>query len=314
LQLDADEFHSEGLTSAEAQEQARRALGNRALAEERFYESSRWMFGQHLARDLRFATRVLRKEPKFSVLAILGLALGIGVSTAFMAFVNLSSAPHGAGIRPPEEVLDLTSYVGIDRGLNALGSAFSFPEYRYLVHHAIAVGVRRPSYKLGMDSISGTQRERGFRPAGRAMCCAWPSICARSKASSRIVMRRWTAPRFPDGPREFVQRLDVPASGTPFLGPSLGLRYAVARDSNDPATAASSALADPTSFTALTAIFSNRTEFPVGQSRLSTLGLIIRWSYWESLIDHMAGQASSLGESDLPARAYFEIFTFGRDS
>jgi hypothetical protein len=35
-------------------------------------------------------------------------------------------------------------------------------------------------------------------------------------------------------PREFVQRLDVPALGTPFFGPSLGLRYAATRQGNDP--------------------------------------------------------------------------------
>ena len=37
-----------------------------------------------------------------------------------------------------------------------------------------------------------------------------------------------------DWPRDLVEKLDVPPAGTPFFGPSLGLRYAVARASNDP--------------------------------------------------------------------------------
>src|ERR1700683_1913975 len=86
LALEADELRAEGARDAEAA--ARRALGNRTSAEERFFESRSWMFGQHLLRDLRFATRVLRKEPKFSVLTILGLALGIAVSTALFAFAS----------------------------------------------------------------------------------------------------------------------------------------------------------------------------------------------------------------------------------
>ena len=58
LALEADELRAEGATDAEAA--ARRALGNRTLTEERFFEARSWIFGQHVLRDLRFATRVLR--------------------------------------------------------------------------------------------------------------------------------------------------------------------------------------------------------------------------------------------------------------
>src|SRR5713226_1051356 len=81
LQLEADQLRAEGVTPAEAQAAARRAFGNRRSAEERFYESTRWMFVHHFIRDVRFAVRVLKKDTTFSSLAVLGLALGLAVST-----------------------------------------------------------------------------------------------------------------------------------------------------------------------------------------------------------------------------------------
>lgn len=131
LQLEADELRAEGLTSIEAQAAARRALGNRTSAEERFYESGGWMLGQHLVRDLRFAARVLTKDAKFSVLAVLGLALGIGVSTAIFALVGTLL---NIGI---ETVRNPATYVGLER--RALDRAFSFAEYRYFQDHAVSI-------------------------------------------------------------------------------------------------------------------------------------------------------------------------------
>jgi hypothetical protein len=59
LQLEIEQLVSEGLSPEEVQAAAPRASGNRLVAEERFYESGRWMFWDHLARDVRFAAGVL---------------------------------------------------------------------------------------------------------------------------------------------------------------------------------------------------------------------------------------------------------------
>src|SRR5580658_5626761 len=88
IQLEADQLRADGLTPKEARAAAIRTFGNRTLAQERFYESRRWMFLDNLFRDVRFATRVLAKDARFSVMAILGLALGIGSSTAIFALIN----------------------------------------------------------------------------------------------------------------------------------------------------------------------------------------------------------------------------------
>ena len=160
LQLESDQLHSEGLTPEDAQAAARRALGNRTAAEERFYESSRWMLFQHFFRDLRFATRVLLKDAKFSVLAILGLALGIGVSTGIFAVLGPMLKPHGSNVRLFEEVRNPATYVGLDYGR---GRNFSFPEYRYFQDHSTALGeisAESTPYSFVLNPISeGTDSE-----------------------------------------------------------------------------------------------------------------------------------------------------------
>ena len=108
LQLEADQLKADGLNPREADAAARRAFGNRTRAEEQFYESGRWMLWDHLARDLRFALRMLAKDPRFSTLAILGLALGIAVSTAIFTLIH-------ASVQVNEVRQDPNSYVGLTR-------------------------------------------------------------------------------------------------------------------------------------------------------------------------------------------------------
>jgi hypothetical protein len=119
LELEADELRAEGHTHAE--HAARRAFGNRAIAEERFYEAGPWMWFEHLARDVRFAARVLLKDLRFSALAAAGLALGIGSSTAIFALINASLAAND----------EPAPYVGISRVIDGRPrGVFSTEEFR----------------------------------------------------------------------------------------------------------------------------------------------------------------------------------------
>ena len=125
IKLERDELEAEGLPPSEAQASAHRAFGNATIAEEHFYESGRWMLADHVLRDLRFAIRLLLKDLRFTTLAVIGLTLGLGVSTAIFAL--LSSAfqqSEAAGLQDP------ASLVGLNRLENGHPNvAFSYPEY-----------------------------------------------------------------------------------------------------------------------------------------------------------------------------------------
>jgi predicted permease len=87
LALEVDRLIDEGMTPTAARAAARRAFGNVAAAQERFHESSRWVWFEQFVQDLRYAWRTLRASPAFAVTAVATLAVGLSLITvAFTVF------------------------------------------------------------------------------------------------------------------------------------------------------------------------------------------------------------------------------------
>ena len=82
IDFEADEFKKDGLDENEARKAALRQFGNVTIARERFYETGRWLWLDALIRDLRFAFRLMRRQPVSTLSIILLLALGTGGVTA----------------------------------------------------------------------------------------------------------------------------------------------------------------------------------------------------------------------------------------
>lgn len=88
IDLETDRLISEGMAPAEARAAATRRFGNRTSTKEKFYESSRIVWLDLLQRDFRWAIRTLAKTATFTCVAVLTIALGIGLNTGIFAVLN----------------------------------------------------------------------------------------------------------------------------------------------------------------------------------------------------------------------------------
>src|SRR5215471_3412248 len=104
LQLEADRLRAEGANEEEAWAGARRAFGNLLHAQERFYESGRWLWADRFMQDLRYAARTLSRSPGFTVAAVLSLALGIGANTAIFTLLDVAMF-RTLPVRDPERLV-----------------------------------------------------------------------------------------------------------------------------------------------------------------------------------------------------------------
>ena len=121
LEERAEQLMGEGMSSEQAQQEARRAFGNRTLLEERSREVWQWTAVESIWGDVRYAVRQLRKSPGFTFTAILTLAMAIGANAVVFSVMN------GLILRPLQ-VPHPDSLYAIERAGNA-DTSQSYPDY-----------------------------------------------------------------------------------------------------------------------------------------------------------------------------------------
>jgi putative ABC transport system permease protein len=109
LKMAASERRDRGEASGEAERAARREFGNVALVKDTTRRQWGWLWLEEFLQDLRYGARMVRRNPGFTLVAVLTLVLGIGANTAIFSLVNgvlLRALP----LPQPDRLVSMTNY------------------------------------------------------------------------------------------------------------------------------------------------------------------------------------------------------------
>jgi putative ABC transport system permease protein len=185
LELEAEELKGEGLDADEARRRARVEFGNMPVAEERFQLRGRTLAFQNLLRDLRYGVRGLLRNPGFTLVTVLTLALAIGANTAVFSLLD-QALLRALPVADPNRLVVLSFAGGHPGHFHSQGGSrpghiyeFSYPMYRDLREKntvlsgliatapaTVGVTWNNRAESLAAEMVSGNYFETlGVRPA-----------------------------------------------------------------------------------------------------------------------------------------------------
>ena len=146
-----DELMANGMTETEARLAARHEFGNVTAITERGREVWQWPAIESFFTDIRFGLRQLRKNPAFTAIAVLTLALGIGANATVFSWIRTVMLNPLPGAGSPERVV-------AQEMVAPSGEHFltSYPDYRDFRDNAKLVdsitATRSMAFAVGNDT------------------------------------------------------------------------------------------------------------------------------------------------------------------
>lgn len=166
LSLLTERYIRQGMTPNDAASAARRQFGNTTLLQENRREMQLFPTLETLWRNIRYGARQLRRNPLFTTIAVLSLALGIGANTAVFTLLDqlvLRLLP----VKDPERLVMIWS-TGPHLGNNSGSRAASYPMYQDFQRKAeafsfvfcryfqrVAIGIDGTTEPVNSELVSG---------------------------------------------------------------------------------------------------------------------------------------------------------------
>jgi putative ABC transport system permease protein len=135
LEMQAEENAENGMSPDLARHAAQQRFGNVAVLKETSTETWGWGPLERLAHDLRYALRLLRRNPSFTVMAVAILALGSGANTAIFTVLN-AMLLRPLPLHDPGQLLYLTEVnrqKGLEGGWVAPGNYLEWRDRSHLM-------------------------------------------------------------------------------------------------------------------------------------------------------------------------------------
>jgi putative ABC transport system permease protein len=147
LEKQIEQNIAQGMSAEEARYAALRTFGNVGTLKEECRDSWGVRFINELVQDIRYGLRQLRRNPGFTAVAVLTLALGIGANTAIFSVVNPLFL-RGLEVQDPGELVSL----GFQQEKTSI-PVFSYPDLKDIGDQAGNL-MQVLAYKFGIDGLS----------------------------------------------------------------------------------------------------------------------------------------------------------------
>ena len=178
IEMETEANVRRGMSPAQARRQALLEFGGVAQTAEIYREGRTVAWVEALAQDIRYALRGFERAPGFTAVAILSLALGIGVNVAIFSMVNMLLL-RPLPVQDPSSLAILTSQ---QKGGFAM-PVFSYADYRdireqtagtFSRHPGVLHRARWPERRRPGGSRNDTLRHRQLLHIAGIETGAWP--------------------------------------------------------------------------------------------------------------------------------------------